>query len=157
MREMASRGWVCVAINYRLSPKGTMPDHIVDVKRSIAWIREHIAGYGGDPDFVCITGGSAGGHLSSLAALTANDPAFQPGFEQVDTRLAAAVPFYGVFDFLDRADDRKLGKMTDALGPMVFKCTPEENPELWDSVCPVVRAHAGAPPFFVIQGLTTAS
>ena len=152
MREMASRGWVCVAINYRLSPKGTMPDHIVDVKRSIAWMREHIAEYGGDPDFVCITGGSAGGHLSSLAALTANDPAFQPGFEQVDTRLAAAVPFYGVFDFLDRADDRKLGKMTDALGPMVFKCTPEENPELWDSVCPVVRAHAGAPPFFVIQG-----
>ena len=152
MREMASRGWVCVAINYRLSPKGTMPDHIVDVKRSIAWMREHIAEYGGDPDFVCITGGSAGGHLSSLAALTANDPAFQPGFEQVDTRLAAAAPFYGVFDFLDRADDRKLGKMTDALGPMVFKCTPEENPELWDSVCPVVRAHAGAPPFFVIQG-----
>lgn len=152
MREMASRGWVCVAINYRLSPKGTMPDHIVDVKRSIAWIRDHIADYGGDPDFVCITGGSAGGHLSSLAALTANDPAFQPGFEQVDTHLAAAVPFYGVFDFLDRADDRKLGKMADALGPMVFKCTPEENPELWDSVCPVVRAHAGAPPFFVIQG-----
>ena len=152
MREMAARGWVCVAINYRLSPKGTMPDHIVDVKRAIAWIREYIAEYGGDPDFVCITGGSAGGHLSSLAALTANDPRFQPGFEQVDTRLAAAVPFYGVFDFLDRADDRKLGKMADAIGPMVFKCTPEENPELWDSVCPVVRVHAEAPPFFVIQG-----
>ncbi|MEM9176965.1 MAG: alpha/beta hydrolase [Myxococcota bacterium] len=152
MREMASRGWICVAINYRLSPKGTMPDHIVDVKRSIAWIREHIAEYGGDPDFVCITGGSAGGHLSSLAALTANDPRFQPGFEQVDTRLAAAVPFYGVFDLLDRAGDRKLGKMADALGPLVFKCTPEENPELWDSVCPIVRVHAEAPPFFVIQG-----
>lgn len=152
MREMASRGWVCVAINYRLSPKATMPDHIVDVKRAIAWIREHIAEYGGDPDFVCITGGSAGGHLSSLAALTANDPRFQPGFERVDTRLAAAVPFYGVFDFLDRADDRKLGKMADALGPLVFKCRPEENPELWDSVSPLVRVHAEAPPFFVIQG-----
>ncbi len=152
MREMASRGWVCVAINYRLSPKATMPDQIVDVKRAIAWIREHIAEYGGDPDFVCITGGSAGGHLSSLAALTANDPRFQPGFEQVDTRLAAAVPFYGVFDFLDRADDRKLGKMADALGPLVFKCSPDENPELWESVCPLGRVHAEAPPFFVIQG-----
>ena len=152
MREMAARGWVCVAINYRLSPKGTMPDHIVDVKRSIAWIRANIAAYGGDPDFVCITGGSAGGHLSSLAALTANDPRFQPGFERVDTRLDACVPFYGVFDFLDRADDRSLGKMVDAIGPQVFKCTPEENPELWDAVCPVVRVHAESPPFFVIQG-----
>lgn len=152
MRELASRGWICVAINYRLSPKGTMPDHIVDVKRSIAWIRENIADYGGDPDFLCITGGSAGGHLSSLAALTGNDPLFQPGFETVDTRVNACVPFYGIFDFLDRAGDRPLGGMDEQLGPIVFKCTSEENPELWDSVCPVLRVHAEAPPFLVIQG-----
>ena len=56
-------------------------------------VKTHIAEYGGDPDFVAITGGSAGGHLSSLAALTANDPAFQPGFEDADTRLQAAIPF----------------------------------------------------------------
>lgn len=152
MTMLASKGWICVTINYRLSPQATMPDHIIDVKRAIAWIREHIAEYGGDPDFLCITGGSAGGHLSSLAALTANDPRFQPGFESVDTRVKACVPFYGVFDFLDRADDRKLGKMGDAIGPQIFKCTPEENPELWDSVCPISRVHSEAPPFFVIQG-----
>ncbi|MCP4905136.1 MAG: alpha/beta hydrolase [bacterium] len=152
MTKLASRGWVCVAINYRLSPKATMPDHLVDVKRSIAWIRAHIAEYGGDPDFLCITGGSAGGHLSSLAALTADDPIFQPGFEEVDTRVDACVPFYGVFDFLDRADDRALGKMADLIGPLVFKCTPEENPGLWESVCSLARVHAEAPPFLVIQG-----
>ncbi len=152
MTRLAAQGWICVAINYRLSPTATMPDHIVDVKRAIAWIREQIAEYGGDPDFLCITGGSAGGHLSSLAALTANDPQFQPGFEEVDTRLDACVPFYGIFDFLDRADDRSLGKMADMIGPLVFKCTPAENPELWESVCPVARIHADAPPFLVIQG-----
>ena len=152
MTKLASQGWICVAINYRLSPKATMPDHIIDVKRSIGWIREHIAAYGGDPNFLCITGGSAGGHLSSLAALTANDPRFQPGFESLDTRLDACVPFYGVFDFLDRADDRPLGKMAEQLGPMVFKSRPDEDPELWDSVCPVARIHGDAPPFFVIQG-----
>lgn len=152
MTHLASRGWVCVAINYRLSPEATMPDHVVDVKRSIAWIREHIDFFGGDPDFLCITGGSAGGHLSALAALTPNDPGFQPGFEEVDTRIDACVPFYGVFDFLDRANDRPFGKMSDFIGPKVFKCTPEENPELWDSVSPVTRVHSEAPPFFVIQG-----
>jgi acetyl esterase/lipase len=152
MTHLASRGWICVAINYRLSPMATMPDHIIDVKRSIAWIRAHIAEYGGNPDFVCITGGSAGGHLSTLAALTANDPNFQPGFEDVDTRLDAAVPFYGVFDFLDRANDRGKNKMANALASKVFKCQPEENPELWDSVSPITRIHSDAPPFFVIQG-----
>ena len=73
MSHLAELGWICVAINYRLSPRSTWPDHIVDVKRAIAWTKEHIAEYGGDPDWIAITGGSAGGHLSSLAALTPND------------------------------------------------------------------------------------
>jgi len=33
----------------RVSPKNTWPDHIVDVKRALAWIKENIADYGGDP------------------------------------------------------------------------------------------------------------
>ncbi|MFO0687542.1 MAG: alpha/beta hydrolase [Myxococcota bacterium] len=152
MAHLAARGWVCAATNYRLSPAATMPDQIVDVKRALAWLRANVADYGGDPDFICITGGSAGGHLSSLAALTPNDPRFQPGFESVDTRVEACVPFYGVFDFLDRAGDRRFGKMADALGPMIFKCRPEDDPELWDAVCPIARVHDAAPPFFVIQG-----
>src|SRR5690606_14861447 len=77
LSHMADRGWVCVSINYRLSPRATWPDHIVDVKRALGWVKENIASYGGDPEFVAITGGSAGGHLSSLAALTANEPEFQ--------------------------------------------------------------------------------
>ncbi len=152
MTHLAARGWICAASNYRLSPAATMPDQIVDVKRALAWLRQHVAEYGGDPGFICITGGSAGGHLSALAALSAGDPRFQPGFEAVDTRVAACVPFYGVFDFLDRAGDRRFAKMADALGPLVFKCRPEEDYERWDTVCPVSRVHAEAPPFFVIQG-----
>lgn len=70
MSHLAELGWVCVAINYRHSPRNTWPAHIVDVKRALAWVKAHIAEYGGDPEFIAITGGSAGGHLSSLAALT---------------------------------------------------------------------------------------
>ena len=98
MYELVARGWVCVAINYRLSPKATWPDHIVDAKRAVAWVKEHIAEYGGDPSFVAVSGGSAGGHLCALLALSAGDPAFQPGFEDADTSVQACVPFYGVMD-----------------------------------------------------------
>src|SRR4029450_4266482 len=66
--------------------------------RALRWIRERMAEYGGDPDFVVVTGGSAGGHLAALLALTPNDPEFQPGFEDVDTSVTACVPFYGVYD-----------------------------------------------------------
>ena len=101
MSHMVELGWICVSINYSKSPRCTFPAHLIDVKRAIAWVRENIADYGGDPDFLAITGGSAGGHLASLAALTPNDPTFQPGFEDADTTVQAAAPYYGVYDFTD--------------------------------------------------------
>ena len=42
MYHMAQRGWLCVAINYRLSPSAAFPAHIIDVKKAIAWVRENI-------------------------------------------------------------------------------------------------------------------
>ncbi|HMC72049.1 MAG TPA: alpha/beta hydrolase, partial [Mycobacteriales bacterium] len=102
MQHLASRGWVCVAPNYRLSPRATFPDHLVDLKRALAWTREHAHEYGGDPDFIVVTGGSAGGHLTALVALTQNDPEYQPEFEDADTSVYAAVPYYGVYDFTGR-------------------------------------------------------
>src|SRR4051794_28940401 len=96
MMHLAARGWVCVAPNYPLSPKATWPEHLVAIKRAIAWTREHIADYGGDPSFIAITGGSAGGHLAALAALTAADEELQPGFETADTSVQACVPLYRV-------------------------------------------------------------
>jgi acetyl esterase/lipase len=152
MYHMAQRGWLCVAINYRLSPKAAFPAHIIDVKKAIAWIREHISEYGGNPDFIAITGGSAGGHLSSLAALTPNRAEWQPGFEQVDTAVQAAVPFYGVYDFLDRHGIRPGMSMDDLLAERVMQCTRENNPQLWDIGSPLSHVAVDAPPMFVIHG-----
>ena len=149
MSHLAELGWVCVAINYRLSPRSTWPDHIVDVKRAIAWTKEHIADYGGDPDWIAITGGSAGGHLSSLAALTPNDPRFQPGFEDADTRVQAAVPFYGVYDFT-RSDGSIHPLMVPMVAKQVFKLSRNEIEEPFRNASPIAHIHQDAPPFFVL-------
>jgi acetyl esterase/lipase len=151
MAHLAERGWVCVTANYRLSPRATWPDHIVDVKRALAWIKANIAGHGGDPSFVVITGGSAGGHLCSLAALTPNLADFQPGFEDADTSVAAAVPFYGVYDFTDRhgADNAELAKF---LAERVFKSTFEQDRARWEQASPISHVGPHAPPFFVLHG-----
>ncbi|HTQ18741.1 alpha/beta hydrolase [Mycobacterium sp.] len=151
MSHLVELGWVCVAINYRLSPRSTWPDHIVDVKRAIAWTKGHIAEYGGDPDWIAITGGSAGGHLSSLAALTPNDPRFQPGFEDADTRVQAAVPFYGVYDFT-RSDDSMHPLMVPMVAKNVFKLSRTEIAEPFRTASPITHVSEEAPPFFVLHG-----
>jgi acetyl esterase/lipase len=140
MSHLAELGWVCVAINYRLSPRSTWPDQIVDVKRALAWTKEHIA----------ITGGSAGGHLSSLAALTANDPQFQPGFEDADTSVRAAVPFYGVYDFTHHDAIHPL--MVPTLAKYVFKLRRADLAEAFRIASPITHVSADAPPFFVLHG-----
>ena len=151
LTEMARRGWVCAAITYRLSPHATWPEHIVDVKRAIAWTRATIAAHGGDPSFIAITGGSAGGHLAALCALTAGDPQYQPGFEDADTSVQACVPLYGVYDVADLAGSGRRD-IVDLWERHVMKAPLAANPKVWEQASPIARVHSHAPPTFVIHG-----
>ena len=128
--RLASEGWVCVSANYRLRPEVTFPDHLVDAKKVIAWVREHGPAYGADPAIVVVAGSSAGGNLAALAALTPNDPRFQPGFERADTSVAAAVCLYGYYGRYYGDPD-----------------VPEPIPSP-----PAAYANADAPPFLVAHG-----
>jgi acetyl esterase/lipase len=152
MRMLAARGWVCVSADYRLSPHATFPDPLVDLKHAIAWIRRHVAEYGGDPELLVVTGGSAGGHLAALVALTANDPAYQRGLEDVDTSVRACVSFYGVYDFADRHGLWRHGGLRGLLERQVMKASLEEAPEAYARASPMSCIHAGAPPFLVVHG-----
>jgi len=153
MLHLASRGWVCFAPNYRLSPPAVFPDHIIDVKKAIAWVREHAAEFGGDPNFIAIAGGSAGGHLSALAALTPNDPEYQPGFEDADTSVDACIPFYAVLDFTNDASIPAVeGRRWALLEPIVMKKKFAENREDYEKASPLHRVRPDAPPFFIIHG-----
>jgi acetyl esterase/lipase len=151
--HLAARGWMVVTPNYRLSPRERFPGHLVDCKRALAWVRRHVAEYGGDPAFVAVTGGSAGAHLAALVALTVNDARLQPGFEDVDTSVAAAVPFYGVYDFTDRHGLKGSGAaMVRWLERTVMPCSPTTDPALWDLASPIAQVRADAPPFFILHG-----
>lgn len=151
LSHLADHGWVCVSIDYRVSPRNTWPDHMVDVKRALAWIKEHIAEYGGDPDFVAISGGSAGGHLSALAALTADDPQFQPGFEDADTSVVAAVPVYGRYDWVS-AQGNGRREFLGFLQKFVVKKPILANRQVYVDASPSYRLRADAPPFFILHG-----
>jgi acetyl esterase/lipase len=154
MNRMAAHGWVCVAINYRLAPKHPFPAQIIDTKKALAWVKENIASYGGDQSYVVITGGSAGGHLAALAALTPGDAAYQPGFEDADTSVSACVPFYGVYDVAGATGEpAAIAMRDDFLAPVVFKEKADaEHIADFEHASPLLNVHADAPDFFVLHG-----
>lgn len=153
MNRMAEAGWVCVSVNYRLAPKYKFPTQIVDVKRAIAWVHENIKEYGGDSSYVVITGGSAGGHLAALAALTPGLAAYQPGFEEADTSVSACVPFYGVYDLGGISEERAAVDMRDRfLGPRVFGKDPKTHLDDFVQASPLAHVAEHTPDFFIIHG-----
>ena len=151
LNHMAANGWVGFNVNYRLGPKHHYPDHLVDVKTAITWIRERADQYGIDPDRIAVTGGSAGGHLAALVGLTAGDPDFQPGFENADTSVIASVPFYAPFDLTDSAGHHG-PEFVRFLERYVLGGRFDDHPERFISYSPYERIHADAPPFFVLHG-----
>lgn len=91
--RLARQGWVCISATYRLG----FPEELIDVKKVIAWTRAHAREHRGDPDRIVLAGSSFGAQLATLAGFTINDPAFQPGFEEADTSVAAVVGLYGYY------------------------------------------------------------
>jgi acetyl esterase/lipase len=152
LMHMAERGWVGFNVNYRLSPAATFPDHLIDIKRAIAWIREHAEEYGVDPSFIAVTGGSAGGHLAALCGLTADDERYQPGFEDADCSVQAVAPIYGAYDLTNRLGHQRPGYVDRFIGPKIIKAFYAEEPHKFHDASPVDRVVADAPPFLVIHG-----
>lgn len=78
--------------------EGSFPNHLIDVKKVIAWVRENGEEYGADPSALFWAGNSSGAHVASMPALTPNDQRFQPGFEDIDTTITAGIyqgSYYG--------------------------------------------------------------
>ncbi len=151
-RRLVHAGWVVVSIGYRLSPVARWPDHIIDVKRALAWVRAESSRWSGDPSRIAVSGGSAGGHLAALAALTPNYAAWQPGFEAADTSVQACVPWYGVYDLLDRSSHWPHGAMRRLWEIAIMRASIKDAHAAYAEASPLTHLGPTAPPFLIVHG-----
>ncbi len=87
---LVAAGAVCVVANYALMPGVTMGELLRQCRAGLAWVRDNIAGHGGDPQRIHISGHSAGGHITAM--MLADDPI------DVARDIRGAVAISGVFD-----------------------------------------------------------
>ena len=152
LSHLVRQGWVCLTMDYRVSPVHRWPRHIADVNAAIAWARANVDQYGGDRGFVAIAGCSAGGHLAALAGLTPGDAAFRGELgEDADTSVDAVVGIYGRYDWQDRSTATRRNFQA-FLERVVVRRSQSRHPEVYAAASPLARIHRNAPPFFLIHG-----
>ena len=119
-------------IEYRLSGEAQFPAALQDAKCAVRWVRSVAERYAIDPKRVAVCGGSAGGHLSSMMAVSNGVEAYEGhgGHADFSSDVQLAILFNGEFDMWDLLEKRSL---IDAMNAF-FGGTPEEIPKRYDEL-----------------------
>lgn len=93
---LIDKGFTVVALYHSSAPRFQVPDAVKDVRRGLRHIKLHAAEYGADPARIGVWGASAGGHLSLVAGVMADDgdPAAIDPLERLGNRVAAVVAYF---------------------------------------------------------------
>lgn len=132
--SLAAAGVALAAVNYRLSPQARYPAYIQDAAAAVAWVHAHIAGYGGDPRSVFVSGHSAGGYLTGVVTA---DKRWLARAGMDANLLAGAIPVSG--------------QMTTHSTVRKERGIPRST-EVVDEAAPLTHVRADVPPMFLITG-----
>jgi acetyl esterase/lipase len=149
LASLAAEGFVVASLEYRLSAEAKFPAQLQDAKSSLRFLGANAAKYRIDPSRVGLWGGSAGGHLTALTALTCKDTSLDPAAAK-DVCATAAVTWYGVFDFGALAAGR--ADATDDAAERLMGCAGRCSGATYALASPVTYVDAKDPPFLLIHG-----
>ena len=152
-RAFVEKGFVFVSTNYRLLPAVDLATIVRDVARSIHWVHDHIAEFGGDPNRLLVMGHSAG---AQLAALICTDDRYLKAEGLSLAIVKGCVPVdgdtYDVPAIIETAETRRRvhGQAQAKFGHREkFGNDPARHRDL--SAVTHVRAGKGIPPFLILH------
>lgn len=116
---LVDKGYVVVGAGYRLYPDVSCEVCLQDAAAAVAWVFDHIAEYGGDPDQIYVSGHSAGGYLSAMLGM---DPRWLGAYHKSNQRLAGIAPLSGMmsthFQIRAARGDEHKRPIIDDLAPL---------------------------------------
>lgn len=135
-QALASRGMLAVVADYRLYPQVRYPEFLFDAAQAVAWTRQHIASYGGDPQRIFLMGHSAGAYNAAMLAL---DERFLASVQLTPGDVRGWIGLAGPYDFLPVTNPRSR--------PVFFY--PNSPPDSQ----PINHVTAAAPPALLLASL----
>ncbi|MBU0606349.1 MAG: alpha/beta hydrolase fold domain-containing protein, partial [Armatimonadetes bacterium] len=144
LNSLIREGYVVAALNYRLAPAASFPAYPEDVAAGIAWVHQHVAEYGGDPNRLVLIGHSAGAHL---VALVATDETYLGKHGLTLKALSGVVPLDTEAYDLPHLSQRFGGKLPDTWG-IPFG----QDLAVWKQASPIthVARERGIPPMLIV-------
>jgi acetyl esterase/lipase len=150
LAELASRGYVVASIEYRLSLEAPFPAALDDVRTAIRFLKANGEKYGIDTSRTGIFGGSAGGQLTVLEAVTCG--AAPTGADKSNPTVSdcpqAAVGWYGIYDFPAMPGRNESQAEHDYLGCKAAECPASQLA----AASAVAHVDANDPPILLLHG-----
>ena len=156
-KVFAKHGYVVFSVEYDLS---TEERHLADstelqIAEALAWIKNHAADFGGDSSRIFLTGGSAGGNLAIELGYKINGGVYRTSTDGTELPKIKAVsvtfPVASLESFYQNTDP-VLGPMAHRMASCYTGCSPEDNPELYESLAPISSITPDAPPTCMFVG-----
>jgi acetyl esterase/lipase len=148
---LAAQGYVCMSINYQLAKPGmpTFPANIQEAKRAVRWLRRNADRFQLDAAHIGAIGGSAGGHLTALLAVSGPECGLDPEEDaEFSCRIQAAVPLYP-----HCASTWQGGTPLQTYDSLPMFAKPHaEAAKLWDSASPIKNISRDDPPMLLLHG-----
>ena len=158
--DLCSQGYACASIDYQLvdlkrpqAAREVFPRNLDDCRQAVRFLVEHADEFELDPDAIGLIGGSAGGHLAALLALTSRpsgNDASPAGAVQ------AAVCLYPVGDILHWYQQASRELLSIHAVELMLGGTPQQAPEAYAAFSPIEHAHPGSPPLLIAHGTADA-
>ena len=149
MSWQIERGYALASIEYRLTGQAIFPNHIIDCKDALAFLKQNAGDYGYDPKRIAVAGDSAGGHLAALMGTSAGHSGWET--QGVDCSVQAAVDYYSPTSL---GRDWPNSTRTDSpeslmLGEFVHSA---KGRALAASASPITYIDGTEPPFLILHG-----
>jgi len=155
-QQIASKGYVTIPVEYRLSPEAKFPAAIYDLKIAIKWIRANTEIYGMDTTKIAISGCSAGGQLAILVGMTNFQPEYETPDEYIgyNANVHAVINIDGISDFSTDELSATRESLIKNKMPASIKWlggTYEDMKEIWVAASPIYHVTKNSAPVMFIN------
>ncbi|MCD6049352.1 MAG: lipoprotein [Verrucomicrobia bacterium] len=149
MERLAERGFVTVLVAYRLSGEAKYPAALDDCKAAVRWMRANAHKFKIDAENIGVMGGSAGGHLAGLLAMTTGLKEFEGKgpFQDQPSKVKACIVMAATQDLLAAHADKPSTNLVAFFGG-----DAKQMPKVYTQASPITHVRKGVPPTIFIEG-----